>query len=183
MDEAVLTDGVVVLRPLTMADSAAMYASVRESIAELCQWLPWAHPEYALADATGFIQMSRRWWDEQSQFTFGIFDAVSGAHAGIIGVNHLNMQHRYANVGYWVRTSHTRRGFCSRSVRLVARFAFDTLGLTRIEIAADPENGASRGVAEKAGATFETIARNRIVMRGEALPAALYSLVPEDLRE
>jgi RimJ/RimL family protein N-acetyltransferase len=93
------------------------------------------------------------------------------------------MQHRYANIGYWVRTSYTRRGFCTRSLRLAARFAFDTLGLTRVEIAAEPENGASRGVAEKAGATFEVIARNRIVMRGQALPAAVYSLVPEDLRD
>jgi RimJ/RimL family protein N-acetyltransferase len=183
METTELTDGVVLLRPFTMADSEALYASVRASINELCQWLPWAHPDYARDDATGFIQISRRWWDEESQFTFGIFDAADGTLAGSIGVNHLNMQHRYANVGYWVRTSHTRRGFCSRSVRLIARFAFDTLGLTRIEIAAEPDNGASRGVAEKAGATFETIARNRIVMRGEALPAAVYSLVPEDLQE
>jgi RimJ/RimL family protein N-acetyltransferase len=183
MEDAVLTDGVVLLRPFTMADSDVLYASVRDSLTELCQWLPWAHPEYARADATGFIQMSRRWWDEQSQFTFGIFDAVNGAHVGSVGVNHLNMQHRYANIGYWVRTSYTRRGFCTRSLRLAARFAFDTLGLTRVEIAAEPENGASRGVAEKAGATFEVIARNRIVMRGQALPAAVYSLVPEDLRD
>jgi ribosomal-protein-serine acetyltransferase len=179
--QAILTDQVVMLRPLVLADVEVVYTSARESIKELCRWLPWAHPGYAPTDTTNFIEATLRWWAERSQFTFGIFDATDGTHAGVIGVNHLNTQHRYANIGYWVRTSHTRRGFCSRAVRLAARYAFDTLGMMRVEIAADPDNTASRRVAEKAGATFETIARNRIVMRGRALPAALYSLVPDDV--
>jgi ribosomal-protein-serine acetyltransferase len=176
-----LSDGVVILRPLAMADCQAVYTSVRESITELSRWLPWAHPSYAPADTTGFIQMSLEWWAQQSQFTFGIFDAADGAHAGVIAVNHVNPQHRYANIAYWVRTSHTGRGIAPRAVRLVARFAFASLGLTRVEIAAEPDNLASRRAAEKAGATFEAIARNRVVMHGHALPAALYSLVPEDV--
>jgi ribosomal-protein-serine acetyltransferase len=176
-----LSDSIVTLRPLEMADCEAVYASVRESIPELSQWLPWCHPGYAPSDTAGFVGASIQWWSEGSQFTFGIFDAVDGAHVGTIGVNHLNRQHHYANIGYWVRTSRTGRGLAARAVRLVARFAFDTLGMKRVEIAADPDNAASRRVAEKAGATLECIARNRIVMRGRALPAAVYSLVPEDV--
>jgi RimJ/RimL family protein N-acetyltransferase len=53
--------------------------------------------------------------------------------------------------------------------------------MKRVEIAAHPDNVASRRVAEKAGATFEGVMRNRIYMRGRSYPAALYSLVPEDL--
>jgi RimJ/RimL family protein N-acetyltransferase len=68
-------------------------------------------------------------------------------------------------------------------VRLAARFAFDTLGLHRVEIAAQPENFPSRRVAEKVGATFEGVLRNRIFKRGQPYPAALYSLIPEDLWE
>lgn len=177
----ILTDRVVLLRPLTPADADALYTSVRESIAELSRWLPWCQPSYALSDSTSFIDLSVRWWSEKTQFTFGIFDAADGTHAGSIGVNHVNALHKYANIGYWVRTSHTGRGFCSRAVRLVAGWAFDTLGMMRVEIAADPDNTASRRAAEKSGATFEAVVRNRIVMRGRAQPAALYSLVPEDL--
>jgi RimJ/RimL family protein N-acetyltransferase len=66
-------------------------------------------------------------------------------------------------------------------VRLVARFAFDTLQLSRLEIFARPENVASRRVAEKAGAKFEAIARNRMVQHGRAYDAALYSLIPADV--
>jgi RimJ/RimL family protein N-acetyltransferase len=86
-----------------------------------------------------------------------------------------------ANIGYWVRTGATKRGVAAGAVRLAAQFGFEDLGLSRIEIAAIPENIPSRRVAEKAGAKLEGIARNRIVMHGQAYPAALYSLLPEDL--
>jgi ribosomal-protein-serine acetyltransferase len=176
-----LTDGVVLLRPLEHADRDAIYAAVMESIGEISPWLPWCHPAYAPGETAAFIESSVQAWANQAHFTFGIFDGAGGGYCGNIGLNHIVRQNRYGNVGYWVRTSCTRRGFASRAVRLVARFAFETVGLARVEIAARPENLASRRAAEKAGATLESIVRNRIVMHGVPYPAVLYSLVPQDL--
>ena len=176
-----LTDGVVTIRPLQLADGDAMHAAVIESLAELCRWLPWAHPAYGRGDATSFIEMTLRWWENKSEFPFGIFDATNDSYIGNVGVNHLVRAHGYANLGYWVRKSRTRQGLAVRATRLAARYGFETLGLTRIEIVANPDNLGSRGVAEKAGATLEALVRNRIVMHGRPLPAVLYSLVPEDL--
>jgi RimJ/RimL family protein N-acetyltransferase len=56
------------------------------------------------------------------------------------------------------------------------------LGLTRLDIVCKPDNTSSRRVAEKVGARFEAISRNRIVMHGVAYDAALYGLVPEDIQ-
>ena len=42
-------------------------------------------------------------------------------------------------------------------------------------------NTASAGVAEKAGAQFEGIARNRLTLQGRPVPARVYSLIPADL--
>jgi RimJ/RimL family protein N-acetyltransferase len=179
--ETPLSDGVVSLRPLQTTDRDALYEAVRDSMAEISRWMPWCHPGYSVGDSGSFIENSKQWWANQSQFTFVILDAADGAFAGTVAVNHINRMHRYANIGYWMRTSHTRRGFASRSTVLAARYAFRNLSLSRVEIAAQPENVASRRVAERAGATFEGILRNRIVFRGQAVPAALYSLVPEDL--
>jgi len=175
------TDGVVLIRPLEQADRDALFASVRESIAEVSAWLPWCHPAYMPEESTAFIESTRQSWASEAQFNFGVFDAQTGDHLGGVSVNHIVRQNRLANVGYWVRTGATKRGVAVRAVRLAAQFAFEDLGLTRIEIAAIPENVASRRVAEKAGARFEVIARNRIVMHGQAYPAALYSLLPTDL--
>jgi ribosomal-protein-serine acetyltransferase len=102
--------------------------------------------------------------------------AASGAALGGMSLNHIVRSNRLANMGYWVSTSAPGRGVASEAVKLVAAYGFKEAGLSRIAIAAIPENMAR--VAERAGATFEAIVRNRLVMHGKAFDAALYSLVP-----
>lgn len=178
----VRSDDVVLIRALDQADRDAMYEAVRESVSEVSRWLPWCHPAYSRDEAAAYIECAREGRLAGRQFSFGIFEIRDGGFAGAVSVNHIIPMNRLANCGYWVRTSRTGRGIATRAVRLAASYAFETLGLTRLEIAAIPENLASRRVAEKAGARFEVIARNRIVMHGRAWPAAVYSLIPEDLR-
>ena len=71
------------------------------------------------------------------------------------------------------------RGFAVGAVKLTAAFAFETLGLMRIEIVAAADNAGSRRVAEKAGALFECLARNRLLIHGKPVTAAVYSLIPK----
>ena len=65
-----------------------------------------------------------------------------------------------------------------QAVELIKDFGFNVLSLTRLEIVVLTENKISRRIAEKAGAKFECIAENRLIHNGEAMPAAVYSLVP-----
>jgi RimJ/RimL family protein N-acetyltransferase len=108
----------------------------------------------------------------------GIFSDAGSELYGGVSINQLNLQHNFGNVGYWVRQSRQRKGVATRAVRIIASYGFDVLKLTRLEIVAALDNRASRGVAEKVGAAFECIARNRLVVDGHAVPAAVYSLVP-----
>jgi RimJ/RimL family protein N-acetyltransferase len=181
LSSTALTDGELTLRPLERDDRDPMYAAVMESRVEVSRWLPWCHPGYNIAETEAFIESCITAWAQQAHFPFAIFDARSQQYLGGIGVNHIDRQNRQGSVGYWVRTSATGRGVAPRAVRLVARFAFDTLQLSRLEIFARTENARSRRVAEKAGAQFEAIARNRVVQHGQAYDAALYSLIPSDL--
>ena len=176
-----LTDGELVLRPLERGDRDALYAAVIESIEAVSPWLPWCHAGYSIAETESFIELCITAWVQQAHFPLAIFDAQSGQYLGGTGINHIDRQNRLGSVGYWVRKSAMGRGIAPKAVRLVARFAFETLQLSRIEIAARPENKASRRVAEKCGAKLEAIARNRIVQHGRPYVAALYSLIPSDL--
>ena len=67
-------------------------------------------------------------------------------------------------------------------MRLLARHALQATDLRRLEIVVAVDNQASRSVAKKAGAHFESIARQRLMLRGEPQDAAIYSLVANDLR-
>jgi ribosomal-protein-serine acetyltransferase len=176
-----LQSSTILLRPHEPQDVDPLFEAVLESIAEISPWLPWCHAAFSKSELASFIEISRNGWKDGSQYQFVILDAVTNLALGGISLNHIARSNRLANMGYWVRTSATGRGVASAAVKLVATYGFRELGLTRIEIAAMPENSASRRVAERAGAKFEAVARNRLVMHGRAYDAALYALVPGDI--
>ena len=98
-------------------------------------------------------------------------------------MNNISDDFKMANVGYWVRTNQTKRGIASAATLLLARFAFEELGLNRIEIMAEVGNKKSQRVAEKIGAQREGILRNRICFRGSARDVFMFSLIPDDLKK
>lgn len=176
-----LQNGTILVRPHEVGDIDALFIAVRESIAEISPWLPWCHADFSREELAGFVEVSRKGWADGSQYQFAIFDSATGSALGGISLNHIAKSNRLANMGYWVRTSATGRGVASEAVKLVAAYGFRDLGLSRVEIAAIPENTAGRRVAQRAGAKFEAVVRNRLVMHGGAYDAALYSLIPGDV--
>lgn len=180
MHPTLVSHGVIV-RPFASGDVESLHAAVLESKETVGRWMSWCRPDYAVRDAQEWIAHCRRNWDAELDREFGIFDASSGEVLGCAGINQFNRVNNFANLGYWVRTSRVGKGVATAAVVSLARFAFDELKLTRIEIVAQVDNVASRRVAEKAGCRFEGIARNRILYRGQPRDAALYSLVPGDI--
>lgn len=176
-----LSDGQILIRRYREEDAQIMYDAVRESIPEVSRWLPWCHADYAIDETRAFLASQDETWGKGKDYGFGIFDAVSGAYHGGVGLNHIVEEYRYANLGYWVRTGSAGRGIASRATRLAARFGFEELGLQRVEIVAAVGNVGSQRVAEKAGALREGVLRKRLVLGGVTHDAVLYSLVAEDL--
>lgn len=58
-------------------------------------------------------------------------------------------------VAYLLIRDYWGRGLATEAARAIAGYGFDTLGLPRLISLIDPENHASRHVAEKVGMTYE----------------------------
>ena len=171
-----LKDGTILLRRPIEADLPALADAVRSSQAELAPYMPWAAGPYDESDTLGWIARSRG-SDEKSFAIVG----PGGEIVGACGLNQFSDVNRYANLGYWIRTSATGNGYATRATLLLARYAFDELGLARVEIMMSVENEASRRVAERAGAKFEGVLRDRLLLRGRHHDACVFSLLPSDL--
>ena len=167
----------VLLRPYRAEDVGVVFAAATESIDTVGRWMPWCHAGYTEAESSAWIEKAQAMWQSGEAYEFASFDSAN-EFVGGAGINQFNHLHNLANLGYWVRQSRQRRGLATAAVRVLAKFGFETLGLTRIEIVAASDNGPSRRVAESAGAQFECLARNRLVIHGAPLAAAVYSLVP-----
>ena len=180
-DEVSLTDGKIRARPCRPT-AAAIYAAVRESIADLSPWAPWCPLDYSMSHCKPWLESRAIAWAEGKEFDFAVFDEVDRSFLGGCALNDTNQTHNFANLGYWVRTSRTGQGVATAAVRLVAKFGFAEIRFTRLEIVAAVGNIASQRVAEKAGATREGIERNRHVVHGRIHDAVMYSLIPDDLK-
>jgi len=177
----VAAGGFVRVRRFTTDDVEPLYEAVRESVKQLCHWMVWCHPDYSMEDSRSFVWSSERDWDRRERYSFVIEDTRDGSLVGSVGLSSIVHAHRFANLGYWVRASRTGQGIARAAVLLAAAFAFEKLGLERLELIVPVSNEASRRVAERAGAHCEGLLRKRLVLRGKLHDAALYSLLPEDL--
>jgi RimJ/RimL family protein N-acetyltransferase len=89
---------------------------------------------------------------------------------------------RRATIGYWLVEAARGRGIASHAVRLLAGWAFGTLGLARLELTCAPENTASQAVAERCGFTREGVLRSHMAFKGARRDTVLYALLPGELR-
>ena len=141
--------GEIVLKRWEPAWADAATVAVRESLPELKPFLPWATDGYDAEASRTFIEKSVREWDEGTAFNYGIFSAV-GELIGGIGLM-TRMGPGVLEIGYWMRTGYTGRGYMTAAVEALTRVAFALPGIERVAIRHDVANAASAAVAGKAG--------------------------------
>lgn len=179
MERIIHTDKLL-LRPFMEQDIEPFYLAASESVATVYPWLEWCHPAYSLADSSSWIALSSSMWDKDQEYNFGIFYKQSGMLIGGCAINNIHTSYRFANLGYWIRSSARGNGFAKEaSIGLARHFLIQNL-FNRIEIICAVDNHASNATARLTGATFEGKLRNRLLLHGVLHDAFLYSLIPSD---
>jgi len=181
MTRQIYQDEEIEIRVATELEAALHLAAVQSSVKEIGAWESWCTEKYVLEDSRKYLIDSEQKRHRGAEFNFCLFERASGTLIGSVGINRINQDYKFANLGYWIRTGYTGRGLATLAVRATARFAFTELDLTRLEIVAMEGNDRSRRVAEKAGATAEGLHRNRLYYHGQPRDAWVYSLIPGDL--
>ena len=170
-----MTEGIRI-RPYEPDDSASLYAAARESVADVFPWLPWCHARYSMAEAEEWARSRPQLFKEGAEYNFAIV-ASSGRFLGGCGLNRINRDHRFANLGYWVRSADAGRGVASTAVRHMAEFAFSRSDILRLEIVCAVGNIRSQRAADKSGAMREGVLHDRLFLHGRAHDAVMYSIV------
>jgi ribosomal-protein-serine acetyltransferase len=164
------------IRPYLASDADDLFHAARESIEDAHEWLPWCHPHYSLQEAKDWTSNQEVLASDGREYNFAVTDEQDRFLGGC-GINQINRIHRFGNLGYWVRTSATGRGVAPRAVALVARQAFASTDLVRLEILCAVGNTRSERVAVKAGAVREGMLRRRLFLHGRAHDATLHAIV------
>ncbi|GAA3154433.1 GNAT family N-acetyltransferase [Blastococcus jejuensis] len=176
-DQPTLTGPRVRLRPWRDDDVDAVFAACQD--AEIQRWTEVPVP-YRREHAAGFVgEIAARTWAAGG----GQFAVETREGTGPVGAMTLFPPRDGVGAGgYWTGGAHRGRGFTGEALRILAGWAFDELGLRRLELVVDPANAGSRGVAESAGFRAEGVLRQRSLHRGTPVDDVIYGLLAGDPR-
>jgi ribosomal-protein-alanine N-acetyltransferase len=173
------------LRPLAASDWNAWRDVRIRSRVWLEQWEPLGErgaPD-PVTDPDAFRSRCAA-WERQRQFDtaygFGIF-LRKGAFVGEISLGSVQRgPFNSAFVGYWIDEQHAGHGYMPEAMAVVLRYAFEELGLHRVEAAIVPRNAASRRVATKLGLREEGLSVRFLQIRGVWEDHVRYAITSEE---
>jgi RimJ/RimL family protein N-acetyltransferase len=169
-----IADGPIRIRLRADADDAAIVAACQDP--EIPRWTRVPEPYDERAAAEWAVE-SQRQREAGEGLHLIVADAETDELLGSIGIQEVRRAESRCDLGYWLARPARGRGVMTRAVRLLSRWVFDNLPIERIQITVQPDNEASRAVAERAGYSFEGILRSYIEIKGTARDAAMYSLL------
>jgi ribosomal-protein-alanine N-acetyltransferase len=83
-------------------------------------------------------------------------------------------------IGYWIDQTHAGHAYVAEAVVVVVQFAFEQLGLHRVEICIVPRNERSRRVMEKLDIREEGVAQRYLEINGVWEDHIRYGLTVEE---
>ena len=144
-EEIIVADGLV-LRRWQPGDAPRILAAIERSLTELRRFMPWAMETPTLESVGSYLEIA---WSPPESFGYGLIAA--GEAVGGFGL-HARRGPGILEIGYWVRSDCTGRGYATAGAGALTSTAFEHFaGVDRVEIRCDPANVASARVAEKLG--------------------------------
>lgn len=151
-----LDDGRLCVRPFEPDDAPAVRAACDD--ADVAHWIHLLPSPYTAADAEEFVAGSRRSLAAGERARLAVCDVATGELLGSVSLD-LFREREAAEIGYWIKREARRRGVALAAARLVVRWAFEEVGVERLEILVYPGNQASQALAGKLGFVREALLR------------------------
>ena len=167
----------LVLRTLTEADVAEVLAVFSDPL--VLRY--WDGPLITTQqDAMQYIERIHYGFRRRELMQWGIAEAATNAVIGTCTLTHLSLAHERAEIGFALRQTRWGQGLGSEAVTEAIDFAFQELGLHRIEADVDPRNERSLRLLEQLGFHREGHLRERYYMNGERQDAVMMAVLRPD---
>jgi ribosomal-protein-serine acetyltransferase len=168
------------LRPFRRRDVATLHEAVSESAHELQPWLPWVEG-YDRGFAQRFIRESVGAWADGKAFDLTVRPLNDlDRHIGNVSIWTTSVQNRIGEVGYWIRSGETGRGFGTEAASVAVAIGFDELDLHKVVLRIAVGNTASEKIAENLGFTYEGVLRDEVRVGGTWLDHTSWSMLASE---
>ena len=172
----VLAGRSVVLRELRLSDATALHALL--STDEVSRFI--SPPPTTVEGFEKFIAWTHRMRELGTYACFAVTLHGSDTAIGIFQVRELEPGFGNAEWGFAIGSEYWGCGAFVDGAELIVKFAFETIGVHRLEARASVKNGRGNGALRKIGAVQEGVLRRSFLRNGEYHDQVLWSILDDD---
>lgn len=166
------------LRELRLSDAAALCALL--TTPEVARFI--SPPPTTVEGFERFISWTHRERAAGCYICFAVVPAGMETAVGIFQLRQLADDFGVAEWGFAIGSSFWGSGLFMEGAHIVVDFAFETIGVSRLEARAAVPNGRGNGALAKVGAVREAVLRKSFLYQEEYVDQALWSILREDWR-
>jgi RimJ/RimL family protein N-acetyltransferase len=133
-----------------------------------------------MADAEAWFQRISPLQEAGSAREFVIVAKQTGAVIGRCGLFEFEEYNAHAAVGYTLGQPHWKQGYMSEALATLFDWAFNELGLRKLEARVEAPNLASTKLLLRLGFSKEGVLRERWITDGEPIDAEVYGLLRKE---
>jgi len=172
----VLTGATVTLRELRPSDASSLFALLTTE--EVSRFI--SPPPSTVEGFEKFIAWTLRQRSVGSYACFAVTIDSTDTAIGIFQLRQLEPGFGTAEWGFAIGSAYWGTGVFQEGAELLVTFAFETVGVHRLEARAAVRNGRGNGALRKIGAVQEGLLRKSFQKNGEYLDQALWTILDED---
>lgn len=145
-------------------DAPALHAAVQASLPELRRWMVWAQEPLDLPGTVENLWASAR-FEERENLRYHVWNAEGTQPIGSSGSHALDWRVPRAEIGDWIASAHTGRGYATEVARALTDLALRPqgeggLGFRCLEIRTDAHNERSARIPRALGYTLDATLKN-----------------------
>jgi RimJ/RimL family protein N-acetyltransferase len=162
-EQYVLEDEHVLLRPLSVTDDEHL---LHYALHEQDTWRYSSHAAFGSEGLSEYISYALAARAKGNEYPFIVFDKLTGKYAGCTRFYDIQPLGQSLQLGFtWYGEQFRGTGLNKHCKFLLLQFAFEELGMERVEFRADARNERSIAAMKSIGCTVEGILRSHFPLR------------------
>ena len=133
-----------------------------------------------MTDAQNLLADVRAKFRRKTYYQWGVARREDDRVIGTCTLFHLDLDNRRAEIGYALGREHWGKGYMAEALGALLTFAFQGLGLRRLEADVDPGNAGSIKTLERLGFQKEGYLRERWLVNGKVMDTLLFGLLQRE---
>lgn len=141
-------------------DGKVVHRAINASIKELRPWMSFVQTEQTERQMEANIRIAYIKFLKREDLRLLLFLKGTGEFIGSSGLHRIEWGVPKFEIGYWIHSQFSGKGYMTEAVEGIMGFAFNELKANRVEIRCDSKNVRSRAIPEKLGFKLEGILEN-----------------------